>query len=109
MAGSLPAFNLAGIADVNIRKNFDLLLSFLKTESPLLGFKHFELSFNDAIQGFEFRHNLGFQPSDVFTTFVSNSAVVTWSYDKFDSDKLVLSVDKGCTLRFFAGAYNPNP
>jgi hypothetical protein len=107
MAG-LPILLLKEIPDLYVRENFKRLKDFFRQESPLLGFKHFELVFDAAVTNYKLRHGLGFVPKDVIQTSLTGAGVVTWNYSSFDKDSADLTVSGPCTVRFFLGTYNGN-
>lgn len=106
----LPRFFLNEITDRFIRRNFELLRDFFRTESPMLGFKHFSITFTGNVAHYQTPHKLGFLPKDILVTSQVGVGTVTWHYDEFTEDLLDLTVSgmtgDELTIRFFAGTYN---
>lgn len=50
-------------------------------------------------------HGLKVQPTDVFTTFASNGAIITWNYDKFSKENINLTSDKASVIRAIVGSF----
>jgi len=103
---SLPTFFEKEIQDGYVQQNFRKLREFLIAETPLLGFKFFEVEFKAATvdPGFDYVHGLGFQVSDALLTFVSNGAVVSFVYDSFTKESVRLTATKECVVRFLLGS-----
>lgn len=109
----IPRLAITEIEDDTIRKNFENIVEFFRQESPLLGFKHFELTLDTNVTDANFQHNLGFTPTDVFITFQSGGNI-TFNYANFDGTNIVYTAS-GITdgtpgiVRFFLGSYNSSP
>jgi hypothetical protein len=103
----LPQITVHDVQDLFVRKNFERILEFFRTESPLLGFKNFELSFT-AAETRLFPHGLGFQPKDAWFTSKTGAGVPTLNYEQFTPELLSITVTGACVVRFFAGAYTSN-
>jgi hypothetical protein len=101
----LPQFFEKELEDQYARENFRKLREFLTKETPFLGFKFFEVEFKAAAADFDFQHGLGFQPQDAMITFVSNGAVVTFSYDSFTKEAVRMTVSKECKVRMILGSF----
>lgn len=109
----IPTIPVERIADEYVRKAAELILAFFRGNTPLLDFKHFELSFDANIASFEYPHSLGYLPKDVLVTSTTGGSVV-FLYDSFDASKIVLTVTgitagTPCKVRFFLGTYNSAP
>lgn len=108
---SLPKIQLTGITDPIILENFKNLMEYLRRESPLDGFKHFELTFTAPVSSYKFRHNLGFLPKDIILTSQTGSGTVVFNYSEFTANDLALtasgtiSTAQPTIIRFFAGSH----
>lgn len=109
---NLPRIPIREISDVNVQDALNALMAYLRSESPLLGFRHFEIVLTEPVTNLKYSHGLGFLPEDVLTSFISNHGSLTWNYAKFDSENLDLTVagdtisaTNPCVIRFFAGSY----
>lgn len=96
---------LSEIGDQYVRENFKKLSDWFQFSDLLSGFKHAEIVFSGPTANYSYVHRLGYVPGDVVQTYASNGAVVTWHYDRFDREQVLVSVDKACTVRFFIGRY----
>ena len=108
---TLPLFSISELRDDYIQKNFERLLTHLRQESPLLGFKHFSLVFHSSVTNYKLRHGLGFLPKDVWVTLAKNG-VVTLNYGNFTDTEIDLTVSvttDPCEIRLFAGSYVESP
>lgn len=90
-------------------KNLQTILEKLNTYSlanhQLEGFKHFELTFEEAQTNLKLPHGLGFAPKDVIQTSLTGSGTLTWNYSLFDKTDLNLTTTGPCTVRAFIGTY----
>ena len=68
--------------------------------------KYFEVTVDAAVTNKKFKHNLGFTPQNIITTF--DTATVTWDYTSFDSENIQFDTTGAGTIRFFAGRYSEN-
>jgi hypothetical protein len=95
-----------GIEDRWAQDNFDRIRRF-NDEVPFNRFEgqHFEIELTGAVTDFEYPHNLGFQPKDIFETWHNPAGVLTWNYDKFDKDNLNLTTTGAVIVRAFIGRY----
>jgi len=102
----IPRFLVPDVKDPAVQQALDNLASFLREQSPLLNFKHFELEFTTT--GTQtIPHNLGFQPKDIILTSKIGSGTITFNYGSFTKDDLSVTISGGsCTVRFFAGTYD---
>jgi hypothetical protein len=95
------------IEDVNVRESLSWLYEYL-IQVPLLRgqFDFFEVQiFSTGVEE-KVPHKLGFVPKDIIVTSVTNSATVTFKYDKFDITNVVLQASAPCVVRFLAGRYD---
>lgn len=105
----LPVIELNSILDEIVRKNFQRLKDFFSQETPLLGFRHFEITFTQAVNNLKFPHNLGFLPKDVLLTSIIGAGSVIFNYNLFTSTEMDITVTGSVTsavpttVRFFAG------
>jgi len=95
-----------GITDPLAQENFKRLKILLR-ETPFIKMNPFFFAINitGTVTNFKFKHNLGFVPKDVVLLAVSGGFSVTFHYDLFDKDFIVLSTTGGCTIRCILGAY----
>lgn len=102
-------FNLNQIEDECVRDNLRQLLQFLR-EVPFLSgsFKAFEEVITRPSTTYKIKHLLGFQPTDVLLTWVSDNSAVSVNYKLTDKDYIVLNVSSKCTVRFLAGSVPKN-
>lgn len=89
----------------------------LRTQSPLAGFKSFELTFTQNYDGstaktaYAFPHNLGFLPKDIIITSQKGVGVAKFNQSLTDSSNLYIDVSGSPTtagplvVRFLAGTY----
>ena len=70
-------------------------------------FKFFELVLNSAVTELPLKHGLNFQPLDVILLSVRSpdTATVTWHYDSFTRENIVVSTSAACTIRAYIGRY----
>lgn len=101
----LPTFFEKELNDRYATENFRKLREFLVKETPFLGWRFFEVSLNDAVTDFAFKHNLAFQPKDIILTFVSNGATASFNYDLLTKENVVLTVSEACVVRFICGSF----
>lgn len=107
----LPFIDLNNVIERVVRENFDRLRAFFVKETPLLGFRHFEIKFTQSATNFKFPHNLGFQPKDVLQTSIIGAGSVVFNYNLFTSTEMDITVTGSVTdalpttVRFFAGTY----
>lgn len=64
----------------------------------------FEIPVNTAGM-LQYKHHLGFKPRDVILLSVSQGVTVTWLYDSFTEEHLVLTASGACTIRAYIGAH----
>jgi hypothetical protein len=100
-----PPMPIDQIQDYPTQKSVQVLRDWVGSNSPLAGFKLFEVAFTQAVANFKYPHKLGFQPKDVITTSLIGAGAVTFNYSKFDSTNLDITVTGPCTVRFLAGTY----
>lgn len=102
----VPEFILKDIDDVYIRENFKRLNLFFQKDSILKGaWKFFDLSFSQSVTDEKVRHGLAFRPLDVIQTSKIGSGDITFHFEKFTSEYLLLSTTGPCAVRLFVGAY----
>ena len=103
---SFIQLKIDAVKDPVVREALQIIRESLNKIPLLRGeFEHFALSFEEAITGHTFNHNLGFQPKDVVQTFLTGTGQVTWNYADFTKTKLSITVTGPCTVRAFIGAY----
>lgn len=106
---TVPELILKNVEDMIVRENFFRLQKFLN-DFPLFkgNWKFFELSFDSAVTAKEIKHGLGFIPLDIIQTSNRGPGILTWDYDLFDRDNLVVTTTGACSVRAFVGAYREN-
>jgi len=90
------------------RENFFRLDNYLREEPFRKGnFKFFEFVIPAAVTAKSFAHNLTFQPLDVIPLSIRNSdgTTVTWHYDDFTRENVVITTNGACTIRAYIGRY----
>ncbi len=97
---------LKDIDDKYVRENFFRIKKSIDKQSILRGeWVFFEIEFDQAVDDFDFPHNLSFLPKDILLTSITNQASVIFNYDAFTKTNLNLTVNDPCVIRFFAGSY----
>lgn len=62
-------------------------------------------TFTAAVTALRIRHPLGRVPRDIIQTATSNGMIVTWHFDNFTREELVVTTTGPGTVRLFLGAY----
>lgn len=94
------------IEDANVRQSLQWIYDYLKVIPLLLSnFSHFEKSFLKAETELRIPHKLGFVPVDIIPTHKTGVGDVTFIYEKFDANNLVITTTGACVVRFFAGRH----
>lgn len=103
--------NIAGVADIIARDNFDAIQEVL-LDQPFLKFKgrHIELEFDRDTTNLKYKHNFAYRPRDVIVTSTIGTGTLTWNYGLFDRDYLDLTVagtsaSDPLVVRAFVGTY----
>ena len=100
---------LEKIKDDELRDIFRTLIQEWNDQNFLNGrFKHYEITFSDAVTNYRHPHNLGFVPKDVFITSQSGIGVAEFNYELFDKTFFDITTSDACTVRFFAGNFDKN-
>ena len=98
-------FPIKEMKDPIIRRSFELLDTFLNSQTVLKGqWSLVEISFDKLETNFKYKHSLPFIPRDVIQISILGTGVVTWNYDKFDSENLDISTTGKCTVRALIGS-----
>lgn len=98
-------FLLAEISDVYIRQNFERLRDYFSGFALGNGkFQFVEIEVTAAGRS-TYRHTLGFVPKDVIQTRLTGTGALTWEYDSFSSQQLVLTTTGPLKVRAFVGSY----
>lgn len=105
MAKTNPELIINQIEDVYLKRNFFLLDEYFKKQNQLLDFKFFSVKFTDGSLTQSVNHGLKFIPFDIILLGMTNNASVAFKVGLFTATKMEITVDKPCTLRFFAGKY----
>ena len=90
------------------RENFLRIEKESKDNSLRKGnFKFFEINAISAVTELTIKHGLNFQPLDVILLSVRSpdTATVTWHYDSFTRENVVVSTSSACTIRAYIGRY----
>ena len=99
---------LQGIMDRMVRDNFQRVKDALLSEPILkadLRFFALDLRGEGALDHFRFPHKMGVIPQDLLVTQATGSGGVTWHWEEFDRENVVLSTTGPVYLRFFLGAH----
>jgi hypothetical protein len=97
-------FNLEKIEDKMDRENAVKLAEAFKDNPFLNGsLKHYGLTVTKANPAYDFKHNLGFTPKDIWLTWVSDGSNVVVNYALIDDVNINFNFPGPCTIRFFAG------
>lgn len=103
---TFPDYIYKDIKDQYTRETFKRLQDFLENFQLFKGnFKFFEFPFDKAVTDQIVPHGLKFIPTDIIETSQKGPGVLTWDFDKFDRDNLVVTTTGACTVRAFVGAY----
>lgn len=90
----------------DVRDALQNLEDFLRDAIILKGeFSFFEITFNKAVDRLTYSHKLNFIPKDIIQLSVNNGAQITWHYDEFGRDQLVISSNGPCTVRAYVGRH----
>ena len=100
-----PFFSIEEVTDPRARDNWRKLDLFLKEDTNLSGFHHFEIIIDKAVTNLKYPHKLGFQPKDVLVTSQIGSGTITWNYELFDSDDLNITTTGPTTVRAYIGTH----
>jgi hypothetical protein len=97
--------DLNKIKDEAARKAFESLNEDV-IGNPLLkgAWKRFEITVNSAVTNYQYRHNLGFQPTEVMITFQSIPGV-TFDHSKFTKEYIEITTTGAATIKGFLGRY----
>lgn len=102
----LPDLILKNIEDKWTRENFYRIQQFYNNFPLFRGnWKFFELTFDGAVTNKEVLHGLDFEPTDIIQTSVKGAGILTWDYDLFSRENIVVTTTGACTVRAFVGAY----
>lgn len=101
-----PTFILNEISDKYVKENFQRIESAnLQSPFTLGDFRILTIDIPGAVSNLRYAHNLGFQPSDVWTTYRSEDEIETWNYTLFNSEFLDISATGAMTLRAVVGRF----
>lgn len=95
------------IEDPNIRESLTWLYEYL-IQIPLLQgeFEFYEMDIRSTATDEAIVHKLGFVPKDVILTFKSDPAAdITFQFDQFNLQDIVVQASAPCVIRFLAGRY----
>ena len=105
MSTDTPKLYIQEIQDLMLRKNFQNLQDYFRTQNQFLNFQFFELSFDKAVTGFKKAHGLGTLPQDLIVSRITGAGYVTFKYGSFDETNIELDVSGPCRIRFFLGTF----
>lgn len=100
-----PILLIKEIADLYLRKNFELLQEYFDKENQLLGFKFVEFSTDGAVTNLKVPHLLGFIPRDLIRTGKIGTSSVTFNRGLFDAENLDVTTAGAVRVRLLAGTY----
>lgn len=88
------------------QENFDRLQVYLESQL-MLRFEGdlFEITIGSAVTDFAFPHNLGFLPTEIWTTNVKNGVTVSFNYDLTTNENIYITTSGATTIRFFCGSF----
>lgn len=104
-----PLLNTRDVGDLVLKRNFQNLVEYFATQSQLIDFQFLEYEFSGYQTGVKVRHSLGYTPKDVIVSHLSGSGLVTFNYDQFDSNFVVISSTGPALVRFFTGTQSNRP
>ena len=102
------------ILDQYVRKNFERVKEFIDKESPLKGFRAYEISFTETKANYKFKHVLGFLPKDVLLSSQIGTGVIVFNYSSFTETEIDLTITGTVsttvptTIRFLLGILEMN-
>ena len=100
-----PILLINEIAELYIRKNFEILQKYFDDENQLLGFKHVEFSVDAAVVNYKIPHQLGYVPRDLIRTRKTGAGSVTFNRHLFDTENIDITTTGAAKVRLFAGTY----
>lgn len=96
-------FLLKEIKDDYVRENFQLLRNFFLRRPFLRDWEFFEITFAGAVTNAKIKHTLNAKPQDIIQTSKIGLGNVTFEYEAFDAQYIVITTTGACKVRFFAG------
>lgn len=103
-----PELKFNEIQDIYLRRNFFELDNYFKSQNQLLDFQFLQVKFTADSLTQKLAHGLKFIPYDIIFLSITNNASVAFKIGLFDFKNLEITVNKPCSLRFFAGRYFNN-
>lgn len=100
-----PILIVKEITDFYVRKNFQTLQTYFATENQFLGFKFFEIVFNEAVTNAKIAHGLTTTPKDIVVTKIIGSGTVRFNHGKFTAKEMDISTTGSAKIRFYVGTY----
>lgn len=96
--------DLGLVQDLNLKDLFQYIQR-MANINPLFGkgMAVKEYSFTGAVTDAKISHGLGFRPTDAILTYKSGTATVSFNYDNFDEDNIVVTTSGATTLRILLG------
>ena len=97
----------ARVSDGSSKDLFFKIIEYLESAVPLLfNFRFYAVTLDSAVTDYEVKHGQKSAPIDVILLSNSSSAVtVTFKYEKFTDEGIILSTSGACRIRFLAGKY----
>lgn len=94
------------IEDRYVREALENLTQYLRKE-PFIDteWQFFEKEYTAAITDDQIAHTLGGVPKDIILTSKIGAGSVTFEYEDFTKNFIVVSTTGAATIRFFAGTY----
>lgn len=110
----LPLLIARELNDPYHQQNIQALNTFFTTNTPLLDFKFFELSFTTNSSHFLLPHRLGYAPKDIVQLSIKGTGSVVFNYAIFDKNNVDMTISGTSTtdpliIRFLVGTYTVNP
>ena len=104
MLSKNPLLNIQDIEDPVVRRNFEQLLTYFRSQNQLLDFQFFEQVFEEAETDRVVRHSLGYIPRDVLVSRLTGEGTIRFNLGRFTEDELLLTATGPCRVRFYVGA-----
>lgn len=94
------------IEDDYAKENFKRIGDFLLKFPFFRGeWKFFELVFTQAETNKRLPHGLGFKPTDIIETSITDGEAIIYNRSLFDKEYIDVTTTGACTVRCFIGAY----
>lgn len=100
-----PILQVKEINDTYLRRNFQSLDDYFKSQNQLLDFKFLDIVFTGAETNRKIAHGLGVVPVDLIRLALVGPGVLTFDRSLFDKNYLYISSSGACRVRMFVGSY----